>query len=74
VADSLIRIPVADADVAILDYRLLDGDGVEVCRSLHDSPGGPRCIMLTSFSDDEALAGCGDRGRRGIPHQRDPRQ
>ena len=56
VADALIRIPLANADVAILDYRLPDGDGIEVCRSLHDSPDGPRCIMLTSFSDDEALA------------------
>jgi two-component system response regulator DevR len=65
VADSLIRIPLANADVAILDYRLPDGDGIEVCRSLHDSPGGPRCIMLTSFSDDEALAAAVIAGAEG---------
>jgi two-component system, NarL family, response regulator DevR len=65
VADSLIRIPLAHADVAILDYRLPDGDGIEICRSLHDSPGGPRCIMLTSFSDDEALAAAVIAGAEG---------
>jgi len=65
VADSLIRIPLANADVAILDYRLPDGDGVEICRSLHDNPGGPRCIMLTSFSDDEALAAAVIAGAEG---------
>jgi two-component system, NarL family, response regulator DevR len=65
VADALIRIPLANSDVAILDYRLPDGDGIEICRSLNDNPGGPRCIMLTSFSDDEALAAAVIAGAEG---------
>jgi two-component system, NarL family, response regulator DevR len=65
VADALIRIPLAGVDVAILDYRLPDGDGIEVCRSLNDSPGGPRCLILTSFSDDEALAAAVIAGAAG---------
>ena len=56
VADALIRIPLVEIDVAILDFRLPDGDGIEVCRSLSDLPLPPVCLMLTSFSDDEALA------------------
>lgn len=56
VADALIRIPLANADVALLDFRLPDGDGIEVCRALKDHGPKPACLMLTSFSDDEALA------------------
>jgi DNA-binding NarL/FixJ family response regulator len=56
VADALIRIPLAEADVALLDFRLPDGDGIEVCRALKDRGPTPACLMLTSFSDDEALA------------------
>jgi two-component system, NarL family, response regulator DevR len=65
VADALIRIPTSDADVAILDFRLPDGDGVEICRAVRDTPGGPACVMLTSFSDDEALAGAVIAGAAG---------
>ena len=43
------------ADVGVLDVRLPDGNGVEVCRSLHDLDPAIRCLMLTSFNDDEAL-------------------
>lgn len=54
VADALVRIPATRPDVAVLDVRLPDGSGVEVCReirSTHDIP----CLMLTSYADDEAL-------------------
>ena len=46
----------ADApDVAILDVRLPDGNGVEVCREIRSDHPEIQCIMLTSFADDEAL-------------------
>lgn len=53
--EALARIPPAAPDVAILDVRLPDGDGVEVCRELRSLVPELRCLMLTSFADDEAL-------------------
>jgi DNA-binding NarL/FixJ family response regulator len=55
-AQAVARIPALRPDVAVLDVRLPDGDGITVCRevrSVMDEP--PACLMLTSFSDDEAL-------------------
>jgi DNA-binding NarL/FixJ family response regulator len=49
------RIPAVRPDVAILDVRLPDGDGVEVCREIRSRHPEIRCLMLTSFADDEAL-------------------
>jgi DNA-binding NarL/FixJ family response regulator len=49
------RIPGANPDVAVLDVRLPDGSGVEVCREVRSQLPGLGCLMLTSFSDDEAL-------------------
>ena len=42
-------------DVAILDVRLPDGSGVEVCREIRSSAPEIACVMLTSYADDEAL-------------------
>ena len=55
-AEAMVRIPALRPDVAILDVRLPDGEGVQVCRDIRaavDPP--PACLMLTSYSDDEAL-------------------
>jgi DNA-binding NarL/FixJ family response regulator len=41
--------------VAVLDVRLPDGTGIEVCRDARSLLPGLRCLMLTSYSDDEAL-------------------
>ena len=42
-------------DLAVLDVRLPDGDGIEVCRELRSRLPNLQCLMLTSFADDEAL-------------------
>jgi DNA-binding NarL/FixJ family response regulator len=42
-------------DVAILDVRLPDGNGIEICREIQSSTPQVRCLMLTSYSDDDAL-------------------
>ena len=52
---ALNRIPLYNPDVAILDVLLPDGNGVEVCREVRDRYPDVACLMLTSFSDDEAL-------------------
>jgi len=49
------RIPATSPHVAVLDVRLPDGDGVEVCREIRSRHPEIACIMLTSFSDDEAV-------------------
>src|SRR2546423_1133910 len=54
-ADALIRIPISRPDVAVLDVRLPDGSGVEVCREIKARHPEVACLMLTSFADDEAL-------------------
>jgi two-component system response regulator DevR len=54
-AEALARIPAARPDVAVLDVRLPDGNGVEVCREVRSRDEHVRCLMLTSYSDDEAL-------------------
>ncbi|GAA3030283.1 response regulator [Actinokineospora globicatena] len=55
VAEALVRVPAANPDVAVLDVRLPDGTGVELCRDLRSALPDLRCLMLTSFADDEAL-------------------
>jgi DNA-binding NarL/FixJ family response regulator len=54
-ASALARIPALRPDVAVLDVRLPDGDGVSVCRDIRSSMPEVTCLMLTSFGDDEAL-------------------
>jgi len=54
-AEALGRVPAVRPDVAVLDVRLPDGDGVTVCRELRSRLPELRCLMLTSFADDEAL-------------------
>jgi len=52
---ALARIPAARPDVAVLDVRLPDGDGVSVCREIRSRMPEVACLMLTSFEDEEAL-------------------
>lgn len=54
-ADALAGIAATRPDVAILDVRLPDGSGIEVCREVRSRDESVRCLMLTSYADDEAL-------------------
>src|SRR5271165_6122426 len=55
VAEAMARIPALRPDVAVLDVRLPDGNGVELCRDLLSDLPDLRCLMLTSFTSDEAM-------------------
>ncbi|MER7674002.1 response regulator transcription factor [Kitasatospora sp. NPDC096128] len=55
VEQALTRVPALRPDVAVLDMRLPDGDGVTACRELRSRMPGLACLMLTSFDDEEAL-------------------
>jgi DNA-binding NarL/FixJ family response regulator len=48
-------IPVARPDVAVLDVRLPDGNGIELCRDLLSDLPDLRCLMLSSYTSDEAM-------------------
>ncbi len=54
-SEALHRIPASRPDVAVLDVRLPDGSGVEVCRDVRSTMPDVHCLMLTSYADDEAL-------------------
>jgi DNA-binding NarL/FixJ family response regulator len=54
-AQAVPMIRTLTPDVALLDARLLDGDGIEVCRSVRSTHPGVRTMILTSYDDDEAL-------------------
>jgi two-component system, NarL family, response regulator DevR len=52
---ALAQIPALRPDVAVLDVRLPDGDGVSVCREIRSQAPEVACLMLTAFGDDQAL-------------------
>ncbi|MCD2195829.1 response regulator transcription factor [Actinomycetospora endophytica] len=55
VAEALARIPALNPEVAVLDVRLPDGSGVELCRELRSRLPDLRCLMLTSYTDEQAM-------------------
>ena len=55
VAEALARIPALRPDVAVLDMRLPDGNGVELCRDLRSKMPELNCLMLTSYTDEQAM-------------------
>ena len=65
-AQAVAQVPALLPDVAVLDVRLPDGDGVTVCRDVRSAiTPPPACLMLTSYSDDEALFGAIMAGASG---------
>ncbi|WP_405148263.1 response regulator transcription factor [Sphaerisporangium sp. NBC_01403] len=52
---AIARIPALRPDVAVLDVRLPDGSGVDVCREVRSRLPELACLMLTSYADDDAL-------------------
>jgi two-component system response regulator DevR len=54
-----------EPDVAVVDVRLGDGDGVSLCRELRSKPNPPKCLMLTAFDDEEAMVGAIMAGAAG---------
>src|SRR5258706_13372820 len=78
-SSALARIPALRPDVAVLDVRLPDGDGVSVCRDIRSRMPQVACLMLTSFGDDEALfdaimAGAAGYVLKQIPRHRPGRR
>jgi DNA-binding NarL/FixJ family response regulator len=55
VAEALARIPALRPNVAILDMRLPDGNGVELCRELRSKLPDLNCLILTSYTDEQAM-------------------
>ena len=53
--EAIQRVPATRPDVAVLDVRLPGSSGIEVCRELRATMPDLRCLMLTSFADDDAL-------------------
>ncbi|MEU4669885.1 response regulator transcription factor [Amycolatopsis sp. NPDC023774] len=54
-----------EPDVAVVDVRLGDGDGISLCRELRSKPNPPACLMLTAFDDEEAMVGAIMAGASG---------
>jgi two-component system response regulator DevR len=65
VAEALARVPAVRPDVVLVDMRLPDGDGVELCRQLRARVPGCRSLVLTSFADDGAQAAAVRAGASG---------
>ncbi len=65
VDEAMVRARAARPDVAVIDMRLPDGDGLELCRQLRALPEPPRCLVLTAFDDEQALIGAINAGASG---------
>ena len=59
------RIESCAPDVVVIDVRLGDGSGIEVCRDVRSSQPDIGCLILTSFSDDQALVDASLAGAAG---------
>ncbi len=68
-SQALARIPALHPDVVLLDVRLPDGSGIDVCRQLRADMPDLRCLMITAFPGRTRRAGSGRRGREGLPGQ-----
>ncbi|MET9326204.1 response regulator transcription factor [Tsukamurella sp. NPDC003166] len=65
VREALARIPAVRPDVAVVDVRLPDGSGIDLIRTVRDHLPGLPCLVLTSYSDDDALLDAITAGAQG---------
>jgi len=65
-AEALVRAQQVAADVAVLDVRMPDGNGIELCRDLKSALPDLNCLMLTCYADDDALLGAIMAGAAGF--------
>ncbi len=63
--DATRRIPSLSPDISILDARLPDGTGIEVCRNVRSIDPSLSCVILTSYDDDQAVRGAVLAGASG---------
>lgn len=66
VAEALARVPALRPDVAVLDVQMPDGNGVELCRDLKSEMPDLKCLILTSFDDEQAMMGAIMAGAAGF--------
>ena len=64
-AEATRRIPALHPDISVLDGRLPDGTGIEVCRDVRSIDPDLRCLILTSYDDEQALRGAVLAGASG---------
>lgn len=64
-AEALARVPAVRPHVVVVDMRLPDGDGADLCARLRSREPALRCLVLTSYSDDEAVAAAARSGAAG---------
>ncbi len=64
-AEALAAVATSHPDVAVLDVRLGDGNGIEVCREIRSAHPDVACLMLTSFADDHAVIDAAMAGAAG---------
>ena len=65
-AEALVRVPAVRPDVCVIDMRLPDGDGADLCRGLRDRLPALRCLVLTSYSEQDALDAAVRAGAAGF--------
>ena len=65
VGEALARAQATELDVAVIDMRLPDGDGLQLCSRLRALSNAPYCLVLTAFDDEQALVGAINAGASG---------
>ena len=66
VAEALVRVPAVRPDVLVVDMRLPDGDGTDLYQGLNERMPGLRCLVLTSYAEEEALEAARRSGAAGF--------